>query len=149
MRKVYICDPHCYDRHYTQKGGGTGNFPVYIGSGVQRGHGIGGLFSGLAKMAIPLLKTAGKTLLQSGARFAGDLIRGKNVKLAAKKHALEAGKNIGRNVLSSVQDMVQTPSTSLSLGGNKKRKANTSTTSVRRAKRRRTSKTNSSKDIFG
>jgi hypothetical protein len=77
MRKVYVCDPLCYDTHYAQKGGG---FPLYVGAGVQKGHGIGGLFSGLAKLAIrPLLKRAGKSILQSGARFAGDLIDVKNV----------------------------------------------------------------------
>jgi hypothetical protein len=108
MRKVYVCNPHCFEDHYLQKGGG---FPIYIGTGGQRGHGIGGIFSGLAKMAIPLLKkaaaSAGKTLLSSGAQFAGDLLQGKNIKAAAKHRALEAGKSIGRSTLSTVRDFHQ------------------------------------------
>jgi hypothetical protein len=89
MRKVYVCNPHCFEDHYLQKGGG--GFPIYIGADGQRGHGLGGIFSGLAKMAIPLLKkaasSAGKTLLRSGAQFAGDLLQGKNMKEAAKQRS--------------------------------------------------------------
>jgi len=143
MRKVYVCDPHCYHAHYQQKGGG---FPIYVGAGVQRGHGLGGIFSGLAKMAIPMLKSAaksaGKTLLQSGAQFAGDLLGGKNIKEAAKQRAIEAGKNIGQNVLSTVHNAVQPVA-----NRNKKRKAKTSTRSLNKAKRRRGSQ-KSSTDIF-
>ena len=144
MKQLYICDPHCYT-HHSQKGGG---FPIYVGAGVQRGHGIGGLFSGLAKMAMPLLKsaakTAGKSLLSSGASFAGDVLKGKNIKAAAKKRALQAGKNIGKDVFSSVKGMART-----AIGQNKKRKATSTATSLRQAKRRRTSKKNKGSDIFG
>ena len=140
-----MCDPQCYAHHYSQKGGG---FPVYVGAGVQRGHGIGGLFSGLAKMALPLLKsaakTAGKSLLSSGAQFAGDLLKGRNIKDAAKRRALQAGKNIGNDVLSSVRGFGQS-----AIGQNKKRRSSASAGSQRQAKRRRTSKKKQLSDIFG
>jgi hypothetical protein len=48
--------------------------------------------------------SAGKTLLRSGAKFAGVLLQGKNIKEAAKQRALEAVKSIGRNTLSTVWD---------------------------------------------
>jgi len=144
MRQLYICDPHCYANHQ-QKGGG---FPIYVGAGVQRGHGIGGIFSGLAKMAMPLLKsaakTAGKSLLSSGAQFAGDVLKGKSIKESAKRRALEAGKNIGKDVFSSVKGMARTV-----VSQNKKRKASSTATSQRKAKRRRTSKNKKGSDIFG
>lgn len=149
MRKLYCCNPQSYDTHFVQKGGG---FPIYVGSGIQRGHGIGGIFAGLAKMAVPLLKSAaksaGKTLLRTGAQFAGDLIQGKNVKDAAKQRAMEAGKSIGRNVLSSVQGLAGARNVDNN-NTNKKRKASASRSIPRSAKRRKGSRTSSSNDIFG
>ena len=150
MRKVYVCDPHCFDDHYVQKGGG---FPVYIGAGGQRGHGIGGIFSNLAKMAIPLLKraakTAGRQILKSGAQFAGDLLEGKNFKTAAKQRALEAGKSLGRSALTSVRDFA---SGNVQSGGRigrpRKRKATMTLTKLQAAKRRKILKSNT-RDIFG
>ena len=53
MRKVYVCDPHCFADHYVQKGG---HFPVYIGAGGQRGHGIGGISQVLLKWQYHYLK---------------------------------------------------------------------------------------------
>ena len=148
MRKLYVPSQHCFDCHYqVQKGGGSSHFPIYSGAGVQKGYGIGGLFSGLAKMAIPMLKTAaksaGRTLLKSGVQFAGDLAQGKNFKQAAKQRALEAGKSIGSNVLANVRQIA------VNNLGNKKRKPSRTTASLKKAKRKRTSTANRSSDIFG
>lgn len=143
MRKVYKCNPYCFETHYLHKGG---NIPVFVGAPTQRGHGgLGGIFSGLAKMAVPLLKSAaksaGKTILKSGAQFAGDILSGKNIKEAAKRRALDAGKNIGKDVLSSIGDLTN------SSASNKKRKASISATTLRPAKRKQTS-SRAPSDIF-
>lgn len=144
MRKVYCCNARLYDDHFLQTGKGL---PIFIGSKGQRGYGLGGIFSSIAKAAIPMLKSAaksaGKTLLKSGAEFASDVLQGRNVKEAAKQRAINAGKTIGRDLLSSTVQHVSGSHPA----SNKKRKVTKNPISRKKAKRQRTSK-NTHPDIF-
>lgn len=58
------------EKYYTDQAGG-GSFDYYIGSQNQRGHGIGSLFAGLLRTAIPILKPLLKRGLKSGAKALG------------------------------------------------------------------------------
>ena len=81
-----------YEDHYLKQAYG-GGLPVFIGG--QRGRGIGGIFNGLARMIIPVLKRTGKTVLKEGLRSGvdvlGDIVSGQNVKSSFKKRAKQAG----------------------------------------------------------
>ncbi len=81
-----------YEDHYMKQAYG-GGLPVFIGG--QRGRGIGGIFNGLARMIIPVLKRTGKTVLKEGLRSGvdvlGDIVSGRNVKSSFKKRAKQAG----------------------------------------------------------
>ena len=72
--------------------------PVFSGSKYQKGHGIGNLFSGLIKAAIPLVKkgaiSLGKTALQTGLNIAKDSIAGKELKSSLNDNLKLAGANI-------------------------------------------------------
>ena len=61
----------------------------YSGATWQRGYGVGSIFRGLFKMAMPLARNAGKSLLKAGVKggvgLAQDALRGRNVKQAAKR----------------------------------------------------------------
>lgn len=78
---------------------------VYAGSNWQKGYGFGNVFGALTKVAIPLVRTAtrvvrgavGKKLarqgLKQGLGLATDLLRGKNMKDAAKARLKTAAIN--------------------------------------------------------
>jgi hypothetical protein len=59
-------------------------YPVFAGRRYQRGHGLGSIFGGLFKAAIPLLKKGAKTLgreaLKTGLNIVGDV--GRTIKQA-------------------------------------------------------------------
>jgi hypothetical protein len=60
MKPTHRCDTkayHDYCIHQAGKG-----YPVFAGRRYQRGHGLGSIFGGLFKAAMPLLKNGAKTL---------------------------------------------------------------------------------------
>jgi hypothetical protein len=63
-------------------------YPVFAGRRYQRGHGLGSIFGGLFKAAMPLLKKGAKTLereaLKMGLNIARDVVQGRNIKQASK-----------------------------------------------------------------
>jgi hypothetical protein len=65
-----------YDYYIHQAGKG---YPVFAGRRYQRGHGLGSIFGGLFKAAMPLLKKGAKTLgreaLKTGLNIAGDVYK--------------------------------------------------------------------------
>ncbi|DAC80270.1 TPA_asm: cupiennin [Branchiostoma lancelet adintovirus] len=71
---------------------------VYRGRSIQRGYGLGGIFRGLFRSAVPLLKrgakAVGKQALRSGIDLAQDVFNGQGVKLAAKRRAGELGQRL-------------------------------------------------------
>ena len=88
--------------YYTQQAGGV--LPVFRGSTIQQGSGIGGIFSAMRGM-IPMLKkgaeVAGKQLLNTGLKIANDVIEGENFADAAKTNLKTGGKELLNNLTKS------------------------------------------------
>lgn len=90
----------------------------FVGAKNQRGHGLGGLFRTILRVATPFLKraavpllkrtaktamkAAGKQALTSGAALAGDILAGKSFKTAVRAR----GKEGVRNVFNATQKAV-------------------------------------------
>ncbi len=92
-RSPYQGDPRSYESYYgSQVGHGM---PVFLGARVQRGHGLGNLFAGLVRAAMPLVKKGvkaiGKQGMKTGIQIAGDVFSGHKPKQAAKRRAKQAG----------------------------------------------------------
>ena len=75
-----------YENYYCQKGDG---FPVFQGSVIQKGYGLGGIISGLTRSIIPLLGRTITPLLKQGAKHAIPIVKEGARELG--KHALETG----------------------------------------------------------
>ena len=108
-RRTYVTHsnlPKSYEQYYINQSGS--GMPVYRGStGLQRGYGLGGLLGGLFRSAMPILKkgamAVGREALQSGMDIAQDVMKGENVKTAAKRRMKTAGRNMGRKALNKLQ----------------------------------------------
>ena len=95
MRKLYTPNHKLYEEYYLnqakQKGG---NLPAFHGARFQRGYGLGSIFKGLFRWAMPHLqqgaKMLGKKALQTGVQVAQDVLGGENVKTATNKRAKQA-----------------------------------------------------------
>ena len=57
-----------------------GGMPVYAGAPYQRGHGLGGIFRGLAKMAMPLVKRAAPVLFKTAKKVVRAKMKGTPMK---------------------------------------------------------------------
>ena len=87
---------------------GRGSFPVFVGEPLQHGYGLGGIFRGLVRRALPILRKGltrvGARALTAGARALADV--GENdtsLKTAMKqqiKNELNALKGINRATVS-------------------------------------------------
>ena len=81
-----------YTDYYTRQAGGA--LPYFAGAQYQRGHGLGSLFGGILRSAMPLIKRGalalGKGGLKTGFRIAGDVLSGQNIKTAAKRRVTDA-----------------------------------------------------------
>ena len=90
MRKLYIPNHKLYEEYYLnqakQKGG---NLQAFHGARFQQGYGLGSIFKGLFRWAMPHLqqgaKVLGKKALQTGAQVAQDVLEGNNVNTALEK----------------------------------------------------------------
>lgn len=71
-----------------------------------RGQGLGNILGGVLRSAVPLLKSAGKSLLKTGARtgmqIASDVLSGQDFKAAAKQRAQQAGQHLIHQVVNSL-----------------------------------------------
>ena len=87
---------NAFEDYYLQQARG-GGLPVYIG-GSQRGNGIGGILSGLARMVVPVLKRGGKSILKetlrTGVDILGDVASGNNFKTSAKRRLKQGGQRL-------------------------------------------------------
>ena len=96
MRTKYCCDVKAHENYYLHQVGHGG--PYFSGSAYQKGYGLGGIFSSIAKTVLPLVKSGakaiGKQVLRSGVGFASDVLEGKNAKQAAIDRAKSAGSNL-------------------------------------------------------
>ena len=81
MKKLYTPNHKLYVDQAKQKGG---NLLAFHGSRFQEGHGLGSIFKGLFRWAMPHLqqgaKVLGKKALQTGVQVAQDVLEGNNVK---------------------------------------------------------------------
>ena len=81
-----------YNDYYARQAGGA--LPYFAGAQYQRGHGLGSLFSGLLRSAMPLIKRGavalGRGALKTGVRIAADVLSGQNIKTAAKRRVTDA-----------------------------------------------------------
>ena len=72
--------------------------PYFAGPVYQRGHGIGSLFRGLFRFAMPLLKhgakAVGRQALQTGIQVAGDMLENRPVKESIRARVREAGSTL-------------------------------------------------------
>ena len=112
---------------------------MYVGTRFQRGHGLGSIFGGLFKAAVPLLKKGAKTLgreaLKTGLNIAEDMVAGKNLKQAAKSRLKSTGQNLLQKAIIGVG-----PPGERSVKRAAKRK---------KPRRRKTKLRSTSKEIFG
>ena len=136
-----------YEDYYQRQVGGV--LPVFAGSRVQRGHGLGSRFGGLLRSAAPLIKRGavalGKRALKTGLRVADDVMSGQSVKDSAKRRAKEAGTDFINSLLGGAGSP---PGIRASNARRKRRiKLKTPTPSSSLSKKRRRRKTHG--DIFG
>ena len=68
--------------------------PVFSGTIMQRGYGVGGLFRRLASGLLPLLPRIGKAVASTALGVVSDKMRGVPLSEALKKRGLEAGKTM-------------------------------------------------------
>lgn len=130
-----------FEDYYTAQVGH--GLPVFSGTSMQRGHGLGNVFRGLARTAIPLMKRGmaqiGKKALSTGAAVAKDALMGKNIKRSVKRRAKKAGRELLAGWAGSLAPPGQRARPI-------KRAASKSRVSSQAKKRR---KTTQRKDIFG
>lgn len=136
MKKIHTPNHKLYEQYYLdqakQKGG---NLPAFHGARFQRGYGLGSIFRGLFRWAVPHLKQGakilGKKALQTGVNIAQDVMDGKQFKTTVGKRAKQAISELAS----------QNPSQAQSGGGQKatKRKAQPRKNSSPPGKKRKTS----------
>jgi hypothetical protein len=104
MKPTHRYDTKTYHDYYIHQAG-TG-YPVFAGRRYQRGHGLGSIFGGLFKAAMPLLKQGAKNLkreaLKTGLNIAGDVVQGRNIKQAAKSRLKSTGENLLQKAMDTV-----------------------------------------------
>jgi hypothetical protein len=104
MKPTHHHDTKAYHDYYIHQAGK--GYPVFAGRRYQRGHGLGSIFGGLFKAAMPLLKKEAKTIgreaLKTGLNSAGDVVQGRNIKQAAKSRLKSTGQNLPQKVMDTV-----------------------------------------------
>jgi hypothetical protein len=98
--KPYCCndDRDAYASYYLNQGGK--GMPVFYGPRIQRGHGIGSLFSGLFRSIFPIFKKVAPVIGRQALSLADDLVQGHSFKDAAKARLME-GISEGINTITS------------------------------------------------
>jgi hypothetical protein len=96
---------HTYYEHQV----GSGISEVFRGREFQRGHGIGSIFSGLFRLAKPLLargaKAVGRQALNTSSQILDDIMQGHNVKEAMKTRITEGGRSLAGAAKRKLNDM--------------------------------------------
>ena len=139
-----------FEDYYLQQARG-GGLPVYIG-GSQRGNGIGGILSGLARMVVPVLKKGGKSILKETLRTSvdilGDVVSGSNLKTSAKRRLAQGGQRLVNKATRTLTAPRSKPPVRqrTTAGSIKARKRSGKAQSKPKPKRRRVAKTE--RDIF-
>ncbi len=132
----YCCDDDrkVYEDYYLNQCGH--GMPVFYGARMQRGHGLGSIFSGLFRSIFPMLKRVapviGKKALQTGIDIVSDVAAGQSLKESAKNRVSDALKE-------GISSFMPTENTQSGSGIRRKRK---------HSKKSKTSRKKKSKDIF-
>ena len=122
--------------------------PYFAGPAYQRGHGIGSLFRGLFRFAMPLLKqgakAVGRQALQTGIEVAGDMLENRPIKESLRTRVREAGSSLRTKAENKVNEFHS---------GSGRRRARKRKAPVRIGpptlkRRKRISKKRKSRDIF-
>lgn len=108
MLVPYTCCVKTFEDYYVgQVGDGL---PYYEGITLQKGYGIGGFFAKLFRSALPFLrsgaKAVGKEVLRTGTQIANDVLAGEELKSSVSTRAKTAGKNLARQALKKVDNMI-------------------------------------------
>ena len=89
MRVKYCCDLKAYQSYYLNQIWSGGS--LFSDAPFQNEYGLGGIFSDLAKLIMPLIKSGakaiGKQALKGGLSLASDIFAGKDTKKAAVERA--------------------------------------------------------------
>ena len=89
-----------YNDYCSRQAGGA--LPYFAGAPYKRCHGLGSLFGGLLRSAMPLIKRGamalGRGALKTGGRIAGDVLSGQNIKRATKRRVTDAGRTMLRGL---------------------------------------------------
>jgi hypothetical protein len=137
MKPTHHHDTKAYHDYYIHQAGKR--YPGFAGRIYERGHGLGSIFGGLFKTALPVLKkgaeTLGREALKMGLNIAGDVVQGRNIKQAADARL----KSTGQNLFQKAMDTVGPPGQRAMKGPAKRKKT----------RRRQTKQRNTSNDIFG
>ena len=142
MRKKFCCEAtrDLYENYYVNQSGGYG-IPVFQGSRVQRGHGIGSILGGLFRSAFPLIKRGlakfGRHALKTGLEIANDMSEGAELKESAKRRVGEGIKRFASQAGFNSQQ---------GSGAIKRRKTRRRAHNKKRKKK--TSRTTKNSDIF-
>ena len=132
----YCCDDDrkVYEDYYLNQCGH--GMPVFYGARMQRGHGLGSIFSGLFRSVYPMLKRVTpvicKKALQTGIDIVSDVAAGQSLKESTKSHVSDALKK-------AISSFIPSENTQSDSGFRRKRK---------HSKKSKTSKKKKSKDIF-
>jgi hypothetical protein len=91
MKKPYCCDDsrNLYERYYDRQQKGEGEFPLYVGRYMQKGHGLGNILGSLFRRILPVLKSFAPHALRAGANVLQDVSQGKSWKESAIKRIPE------------------------------------------------------------
>ena len=91
MREPFCCESSrpMFDQYYANQQRGQGDFPVYIGSARQRGHGLGNMIGSLFRRILPFIKSVTPHALRSGANIVDDVKSGQTWKEAVFKRVPE------------------------------------------------------------
>lgn len=107
-RQNHFVDPQEYIDYYLNQSGY--GLPVYSGTRIQRGYGLGGFFASLFRSALPLIKrgakVVGRELLRTGVGVARDALKGENVKDSAKRRFTETGKDLAARAVTHAESQL-------------------------------------------
>lgn len=151
MRRPYCCDESrdLYERYYDRQQKGKGDFPVYVGRYMQRGHGIGSILSSLFRRILPALKFVAPHVLKAGVNVMQDVASGKTLKESAIKRVPEtirgvrisdkpvatAALSTAANLLENTLDRFANKPKEEQTGSGRKRKRRTTIVSSKRIKK--------------
>ncbi len=135
VRISYVPNRETYRNHYGAGGGIPG---VFKGDIYQDGYGIGGVIASLFRRVLPVIastaKSAGKTLLRSGARVLSDVVSGeRDLKSSLREHGIEGLKSIVTDIVKPRQKRPTSASSLVALPRKRFRKPNQPPRTTKRA----------------